>query len=131
MGQMTKETTLGSSLVMDPRIGFHRINDIRFNLEIKLAACLANGSGTNGCPIQPHRIHHPAIRSLVSYGMIFPDWSMKDLTECTDRLEGAAAMALIATLEDPVWGADDYHLFSAIERMEQLQQSAWRSGRTL
>jgi hypothetical protein len=70
-------------------------------------------------------------RSLVAYGMIFNNWSLKDLCECTDRLEGAASLALIASLEKPVWGQADYLLLEKLESIEQLQSSARGSGRTL
>ena len=70
-------------------------------------------------------------RSLVAYGMLVKDWSLKDLTECTGRLEGAASLVLIASLEKPVWGQADYLLLETLERMEQFQNSACRSGRTL
>lgn len=122
--------TAGRSLFYDPFTGSHRIGDIRFNLEKKLAACVATG-GTNGYPIQPHRIKNPQFRSLVAFGMIFTNWSIKDLTECSERLEGAASLALIASLEKPRWGQADYLLMEILERMEQLQSSAWGSGRTL
>jgi hypothetical protein len=122
--------TAGKSLFGDPLTGPHRLTDIRYNLECKLAACVATG-GTNGYPIQPHRIKTPEFRSLVACGMIFSNWTLKDLTECTDRLEGAASLALIATLEKPVWGQADCLLLESLERMEQLQTSAWGSGRTL
>jgi len=122
--------TTGRGVFYHPETGSNRPEDIRFQLEMKLAACVAIG-GTNGYPIQPHRIKNPCFRSLVAYGMIFRNWSLKDLTECADRLEGAASMVLVATLENPVWGASDYHLFDALEKFERLQNSAWRSGRTL
>jgi hypothetical protein len=122
--------TAGRSLFHDSLTGPYCLADIRDKLETKLAACMAMGK-TSGYPIQPHRVKNPGFRSLVSYGMIFPNWSIKDLTECNDRLEGPAALALLATLEKPVWGQADYLLFETIEKMENLQQSAWRSGRTL
>jgi hypothetical protein len=122
--------TAGKSLFGSHQTGPHRLTDIRFELERKLAACVASG-GTNGYPIQPHRIKTPEFRSLVAYGMIFDNWSLKDLTECNDRLEGAASLALLATLEKPIWGQADYLLLETLEKMEQLQNSAWRSGRQL
>ena len=122
--------TAGRSLFYDPLNGPHRLGDIRFELEKKLAACVATG-GTNGYPIQPHRIKNPCFSSLVRCGMIFSDWSWKDLTECESPLEGAAALVLLATLERPVWGQGDYLLLETLERMEQLQSSARGSGRTL
>ena len=122
--------TAGRSLFYDPLTGPHRLGDMRFELEKKLAACVATG-GTNGYPIQPSRIKNPFFRSLVAYGMIFPNWSLKDLTECEGRLEGAAALVLLATLEKPVWGQADYLLLETLERMEQFQSSARGSGRTL
>lgn len=122
--------TAGRSLFHDPLNGALRLVDMRFELEKKLAGCLAIG-GSNGYPIQPSRIKNPIFRSLIAYGMIFPNWSVKDLTECDGRLEGAASLALLATLERPVWGQADYLLLEAIERMEQLQTYAWGSGRTL
>lgn len=122
--------TAGRSLFYDPLTGAHRLGDIRFNLERKLAVCVATG-GTNGYPIQPHRIKTPEFRSLVAYGMIFNNWSLKDLTECTDRLEAPAASILITSLEKPIWGQADYLLLETLERLEQLQSSAWGSGRAL
>ncbi len=122
--------TAGRSLFYDPLTGQHRLGDLRFELERKLAACVALG-GTNGYPIQPHRIKNPCFRSLVAYGMIFGNWTLKDLTECTDRLEGAASLSLIATLEEPIWGQADYLLLETLERLEQLQASAWGCGRAL
>jgi len=119
--------TAGRSLFYDPRTGANRPADIRYNLEIKLAACVATG-GTNGYPVQPHRIKTPEVRSLVAFGMIFSNWSEKDLTQCTDRLEGAASLVLLATLEKPIWGQADYLLLETLERLEQLQNSAWGSG---
>lgn len=122
--------TAGRSLFYDPLSGQLRPGDTRFELEKKLAACVATG-GTNGYPIQPHRIKNTHFRSLVRCGMIFSDWSWKDLTECTDPLKGAAAMVLSATLEKPVWGQADYLLLEILERLEQFQSSAWGSGKTL
>ena len=122
--------TAGRSLFYNPLSGSHCIGDIRFELEKKLACCVATG-GTNGYPIQPHRIKNECFRSLIAYGMIFSNWSLKDLIECEGRLEGAAALVLLATLERPVWGQADYLLLDALERMEQLQSSARGSGRTL
>lgn len=122
--------TAGRSLFYDPLTGANRITDIRFNLEKKLAACVATG-GTHGYPIQPHRVKHPAFRSLIAAGMIFQKWTLKDLTECTDRLEDAASIVLIATMENPRWGQQDYLIFEALERLEQLQLTAVGSGLTL
>lgn len=122
--------TAGRSLFYNPFTGPHCLTDIRYELEKKLAVCVATG-GTNGYPVQPHRIKNSMFRSLVAYGMIFANWTIKDLTECTNRLKGAASLALIASLENPVWGQADYLLLEALERMEQLQSSAWGSGRTL
>ena len=124
------EFTAGHSLFHDPLTGAYRLVDIRFHLERKLAACVAIG-GTNGYPILPARIKNPMFRSLVAYGTIFSNWSLRDLTECTDLLEGAASLALIASLEKPIWGQADYLLLETLERMEQLQSSAWGSNRTL
>lgn len=124
------QCTLGRSLFYDPLTGSIRLGDLRFELERKLAACLVMG-GSNGYPIQPHRIKNPEIRTLVYGGMNWGNWSKKDLIECTHRLEGAASLVLLATLENPVWGQADYLLFETLERMEQFQQSAWGSGRTL
>ena len=122
--------TAGRSLFYDSLTGQLRPGDTRFELEKKLAACVATG-GTNGYPIQPHRIKNTHFRSLVRCGMIFSDWSWKDLTECTDPLKGAAAMVLSATLEKPVWGQADYLLLETLERLEQFQSSARGGGRTL
>lgn len=122
--------TAGRSLFENPLTGAHCLGDIRFELERKLAACLAC-DGTNGYPIQPHRINNPGFRSLVAYGMILKKWSIKDLTECTGRLEGAASLALLATLDKPRWGQADYLLLEAIENIEKLQNSAVKSGLTL
>jgi hypothetical protein len=125
-----KPFTTGRSVFYNPLTGSHGLTDIRFELERKLAACVATG-GTNGYPIQPKRIKNPEFRSLIAYGMLLKDWTLKDLTECTDRLEGAASLTLIASLENPTWGQSDYLLLETLERMEKLQSSAWGSGRTL
>lgn len=122
--------TSGRSLFYDPITGQKRLGDIRFELEKKLAVCVATG-GTRGYPVQPHRIKTPEFRSLVAYGMLLSNWTVKDLTECSGRLDGAASLVLIASLERPIWGQADYLLLETLERMETLQSSAWGSGRTL
>lgn len=128
--QAKNRSTSGGSLFYDPLTGPKRLGYIRFELERKLAACVALG-GTGGYPIQPHRIKTAAFRSLVNAGMQFWNWSCKDLTECTGRLESAAVSVLMATLDRPIWGQADYLLMEALERMEQLQAGAWNSGRAL
>lgn len=119
--------TSGRSLFDDPLRGPKRISEIRFELEKKLAVCVATG-GTNGCPIQPRRIKNPMFRSLVAFGMLLKNWTLKDLTECTGQLEGAASLVLMASMEKPIWGASDYYLLETIERLEQFEQSARGSG---
>ena len=124
------KTTLGRGLFQDPLTGAHRIGDIRYWLELKLAACVAM-DGTNGYPIEPRRIKNDSFRSLVAYGMILKNWTVKDLLGCAHRLEGAAATVLQATLEKPIWGQGDYLLFEALERIEGLQFEALTGGNTL
>jgi hypothetical protein len=126
----SQDFTAGRSLFYDPLTGQHRLGDIRFELERKLAVCVAT-VGTNGYPVQPYRIKTPEFRSLVAYGMLLNRWTLKDLTKCTDRLEEAASLVLLAALDKPIWGQADYLLLEALERMEQLQSSAWGSGRAL
>lgn len=126
----TLKTTLGRSLFYDALCGAYCITDIRHKLEIKLAACVATG-GTNGCPILPHRVKNEAIRSLVFGGMNWMDWNLRDLLKCTGRLESAAALVLLATLEKPIWGQDDCYLLETIERLEYYQNLAWKGGLTL
>lgn len=104
--------------------------DMRGMLETKLAACLALGQQ---CPIHPDRIRNPYLRALVACGLIFHrrGWGIDDLRKCWGHMEGPAGSVLLATLDRPVWGPNDYHLLAAIERMETLTNSALASGRTL
>ncbi len=122
--------TTGRSVFYDPLTGAKRLGDMRFEMEKKLVACLATG-GTHGYPLLPHRITNAHFRSLALEGMSKTGWSVSDLTKYGGNLDGAAALALIATLEKPTWGQSDFLVWEAIERMEQLQESAWRSGLAL
>lgn len=123
-------TTLGAGLFADALNGSFTPAEIRQALETKLCACLAIG-GTNGAPVQPGRIRNPYFRALVAAGMSCTGWSVKDLAGCTGNLEGAATLALVATLEQPEWGADDYRLMEVLERLERLQNLACNGGRSL
>jgi hypothetical protein len=123
-------TTLGRELFSDPLHGTYTVSDIRQKLEIKLAACLATG-GCNGFPPHINRVRDPRIRSLVAAGLIFEDWSTGDLARCHGNLTPAATLALIATLDNPRWGAADLLLLGLIEQMETFAASAQKGGITL
>jgi hypothetical protein len=121
--------TLGRSLFHDALFEALTIGDTRFELEKKLVACLATG-GTNGNPVLPHRIKNRHFRSLTLRGMK-PSWSIKNLLEINDECQPAAEMALVATLEKPVWGHHDVRLLECVECYENLRGLAIRGGRTL
>jgi hypothetical protein len=123
-------TTLGFSLFRDPLYPFFSISDIRQRIELKYAACVAL-DGLDGHPIDPDRIRNPHLRSLGSLGRILKNWSVRDLAEVDGLPAHAADAVLIATLERPAWGEDDVALLGYIERLENLQSKAERSGRTL
>lgn len=124
------ETTLGESLFHDPLAGQSSLGDLRARIELKAAACAVLGR-FNGWPVHVNRIRNLKLRALVSCGMIFRNWSVKDLLECADGLEGPADSVLLATLERPRWGPEDFNLLGLIERMEALQCRALGGGRTL
>ena len=125
-----RQSTTGRGIFHDALFGARTPGDIRFELEKKLAACLVTG-GTNGFPIEPHRIKTPTFRSLVTYAMVFKSWTIADLVSCTGEIEAAASAVLLATLDNPVWGQSDYILLDAIERIESIQQSALKGGLAL
>jgi hypothetical protein len=129
MSRESKFTT-GRSVFYDSLTGAKAITDIRFSLELKLAICMATG-GSNGSPVMPDRIKNPEFRSLISYGMLLKEWSLKDVAQCTDRLEGAAALVLVNSFEKPVWGWSDVAVLGAIEKLESYQEAAWEKGITL
>lgn len=124
------ETTLGWSIFSDGICGARPLPDIRNQIELKLAACLATG-GTDGFPITPDRIRNPLFRQLVGAGMSLKGWNVKDLAGCTGRLAIPAEGVLIATLEEPVWGEDDAVLFRLLESIESLEIKSTKGGRTL
>lgn len=123
-------STLGWSLFYCPSGGASSLGGIRQRLELKLAACLATG-GTNGFPVMPDRIKNPQLQTLIGAALSFRNWSIQDLIDCSGILEGPAASVLLATLDKPIWGSDDFHLFHWLERMEQLEAAAWKSGNLL
>ncbi len=122
--------TTGRSVFVDPFTGLKSLADIRFELERKLIACLATG-GTHGYPIQPGSIANRDFRSLALMGMSKPTWSIKDLLAVTGDLEGAAGLALNATLETPVWGQSDFLILELVERIQLFQAAALTGGLTL
>lgn len=122
--------TTGRSVFYDALTGAKAITDIRFSLELKLAICMATG-GSNGSPVMPERIKNPEFRSLIAYGMLLKEWSLKDVAKCTDRLEGAAALVLVNSFEKPVWGRSDAAVLGILEKLESYQQAAWEKGITL
>lgn len=124
------ETTLGSSLFFDPLAGQSSLEDLRFRIELKAAACAALGK-FNGYPVNVKRITNLKLRGLVANGMIFRDWGVLDLVACTGELEGAADSVLIATLERPTWGPEDLNLLGLLERLEAMQNRALESAKTL
>lgn len=131
-GQTTTEnkTTLGWCIFNDGIYGARPLIDIRNQIEVKLAACLAMG-GTNGFPISPDRIRNPFFRQIVSAGMSAKGWNVKDLAGCVGRLAIPTETVLIATLEEPVWGEDDAVLFRLLESIEGLEVKSTNGGRTL
>lgn len=124
------EITVGRGLFHNALSGAHRIGDIRHELEKKLVACLATG-GTNGNPVQPYRIANRHFRSLALEGMSKHSWTVADLLAVTGNNEGAAGLALIATMEEPIWGHYDVKLLDGIEMVEEIQEMALAGGRTL
>ena len=108
----------------------HSISEMRQVLEIKYAAVLVAG-GANGYPLHINRIRNPHVRAIAGAGMICKRWSVKDLTECTGLLEGAASSALLASLDRPEWGPSDFHLLGHIEKLEAAATAARGGGRTL
>lgn len=122
--------TTGRSVFFDPFTGLKNSTDIRHELERKLCACLATG-GTNGYPIQPYRIQNPHFRSLILEGMSKPSWSIDDLLKCGGNLEGAASLALSATLEKPIWGQSDSSILDVLERQEMFAAASLTGGFTL
>jgi len=124
------ETSLGFSLFRDPLAGQSSIGDIRQRLELKYAACIVMG-GTNGFPLHVNRIQNPKLRALAAVGMALKLWCIRDLIDCTGALEGPASSVLLATLESPIWGPDDFRLFDLIDKLEGMQTLALGGGRTL
>lgn len=122
--------TTGKSVFYGPRGYGNSVSEIRHALEIKLAACLAAG-GTNGCPVQPHRIKDVHLRQIIAAAMLCKEWNPKDLTECTGPLQGPATTVLLATLDRPIWGASDYHILAMVEKLESFKNAAWKGGMTL
>lgn len=126
----TYESTLGWSLFRDPLSMPFCIADIRSRLELKYCSCIAMG-GLNGHPVDPDCIQNPYLRSLGAIGRLLKNWSIQDLTEIHGLPSLTAEAVLIATLENPVWGADDVALFRVIEQIERLQSKAEKGGRSL
>lgn len=124
------QTTLGSSLFVDPLAGAATVSEIRHRLELKYCACIATG-GTNGFPLDVRRIKDTRLRALAGAGMTLREWTVQDLVRCSGNLEGHAGTILMATLERPVWGPDDFRLLDLIERMEEMRITAMRGGRML
>ncbi len=122
--------TTGRSVFLDPFTGFKTVADIRFELERKLIACLATG-GTNGYPIDFERISNHHFRDLAVRALNARSWSITDLLAITGDLEGAAGLALNATLENPVWGQSDYLILELIEHFETFQVAALTGELTL
>lgn len=123
-------TTLGWSLFEDGIYGSRTISDIRNQLEIKYAACLAIG-GNNGHPLSIDVIQNPFLRQFAACGAVCKNWSLKDLTEVEDKLQIPAEEVLLATLERPVWGVDDVYLYNTLTYIGGLQNKAKRGGRSL
>jgi hypothetical protein len=123
-------TTLGTTLFVDPLAGPGTISEIRQRLEVKYAACLATG-GANGFPLHVNRIKDSRLRALAGAGMTLNQWSAQDLVQSTGNLEGHASSVLIATLEDPRWGPDDFRLMGIIEAMEGMRSRAMKGGNAL
>jgi len=123
-------TTLGSSIFFDPLAGQSSLGTLRQRVELKYAACIASG-GTNGFPLHVKRIQNLKLRALAAAGMVLRKWCVADLIACTNGLEGPATSVLIATLEKPTWGPEDFHLFDYIEKLEAMQARAVAGGNTL
>ena len=122
--------TTGRSVFMDPFTGLKTLADIRFELERKLVACMATG-GTNGYPVDFERISNRHFQDLAVRALNARTWSIADLLAVTGDLEGAAGLALNATLENPVWGQSDSLILEQIERIQNFQAAALTSGLTL
>lgn len=122
--------TTGRSVFMDPFTGLKNLADIRFELERKLVACMATG-GTNGYPVDFERISNRHFQDLAVRALNARTWSIADLLAVTGDLEGAAGLALNATLENPVWGQSDSLILEQVERIQNFQAAALTSGLTL
>ena len=80
---------------------------------MKYATCLSLG-GNNGFPVSITQIINPHFRQIAAAAMVAKEWTIEDLTECRDRLNGAAELILLATLEKPVWNEDDQCVFQLL-----------------
>lgn len=122
--------TTGRSVFLDPFTGLNNLADIRFELERKLVACMATG-GTNGYPVNFERISNRHFQDLAVRALNARAWSITDLLAITGDLEGAAGLALNATLENPIWGQSDFLILEQVERIQNFQTAALTSGLTL
>jgi|GEM_PF-5555581 len=124
------DTTLGRSIFQDGIYGSRTISDIRNQLELKYATCLSTGSA-NGFPIDITEIENPLFRQISAAAVSSKGWTIKDLVECHDRLAIPAEGILIATLESPIWGEDDVHVFHLLRTLKAYQRKSQHGGRTL
>ena len=124
------ETTLGRSIFQDGIDGARTLPDIKDKLEMKYAVCVFTG-GANGLPIPIEQIENPISRQFVIRALVGDRWTTANLATCQGRLAIPAGGMLNATLGNPVWGEDDFHLFRLLQSLKEFQQKALRGGLTL
>ena len=123
-------TTLGRAVFECPLFGSLTVSEMRQQLEIKYCACLAL-KGTGGFPIDVRRIQNPHLRALAGAGMTLKNWTVQDLTRITGDLAPVAETVLLATLEEPEWGAHDLIVMGIIESLESMRSLSSTGGKTL
>jgi hypothetical protein len=63
--------------------------------------------------------------------MALKNWTVQDLTRITGDLAPVAETVLLATLEEPEWGAHDLIALGYIEALESMRSLSSTGGRTL
>ena len=124
------DTTLGRSIFQDGIFGARTLPGIKNEIELKYAACLSTG-GNNGFPLDISQIENLLFRQIAAAAVSSKEWTIQDLAGCQGQLAIPAEGLLIATLENPIWGEDDFHLFRLLQSLKAYQSKALRGGRTL